>query len=104
MYTNIDMLTGVTSIKHFLSDNRDNLPDDFPTKLFLNILHIVMENNVFYFGNTYRLQLAGVAMGTPAACAYATISYGQDENAVILPTFSSNLLYFKRCINDIFRI
>jgi len=95
MYTNIDTLTGVTSIKHFLSDNRDNLPDNFPTKLFLHILHIVMENNVFYFDNTYWLQLAEAAMGTPAACAYATISYGQHKIAVILPTFSSNLLYFK---------
>ncbi len=46
MYTNIDTLTGVTSIKLFLSDNRDNLPDDFPTKLYLHIVHIVMENNV----------------------------------------------------------
>jgi hypothetical protein len=104
MYTNIDTLTGVTSIKHFLSDNRDNLPDNFPTKLFLHILHIVMENNVFYFDNTYWLQLAEAAMGTPAACAYATISYGQHKIAVILPTFSSNLLYFKWYIDDIFGI
>jgi hypothetical protein len=104
MYTNINTLTGVTSIKHFLSDNRENLPVDFPTKLFLHILYIVMDNNVFCFGNTYWLQLSGAAMGMPAACAYATISYGQHKNAVILPTFSSNLLYFKRYINDIFGI
>ena len=63
-----------------------------------------MDNNVFCFGNTYWLQLSGAAMGMPAACAYATISYGQHENAVILPTFSSNLLYFKRYIDDFFGI
>jgi len=63
-----------------------------------------MRNNIFNFSNTTWLQLSGTAMGTPAACAYATITYGQYENSNILPKFKPNLLYYRRYIDDIFRI
>jgi hypothetical protein len=43
-------------------------------------------------------------MGTPAACTYATISFGQYENQYLLPTFQPHLLYYKRYIDDIFGI
>jgi len=104
MYTNIDTDIGIASIEAFIQDNIQNLPHGFPTELFLQILELVMNNNVFTFGGTYWLQISGTAMGTPAACAYATISYGQHENSVILQKYSNNLLYFKRYIDDIFGI
>jgi len=104
MYTNIDTDTGINAIKNFLSDNSESLPLNFPTNLFLQVLKTVMENNIFCFGDSYWLQLSGTAMGTPVACAYAMVSFGQHENAVILPRFSANLLYFKRYIDDIFGI
>jgi len=63
-----------------------------------------MENNIFTFGNTTWLQLSGTAMGTPVACAYATLSYGQHENSYILPNFGAQLLYYRRFIDDIFGI
>lgn len=96
MYTNIDSNTGITSIRDFITTNISQLPQDFPTDLFLQTLKIVMENNVFEFAGSYWLQLIGTAMGTPAACAYATISYGQHENSVILPNYAQQLLYYKR--------
>jgi hypothetical protein len=40
-----------------------------------------MENNAFSFADTFWLQLAGTAMDTPAACAYAMISYGHHEKS-----------------------
>jgi hypothetical protein len=43
-------------------------------------------------------------MGTPVACAYATLTYGHFENTTILPKFSQNLLYYRRYIDDIFGI
>jgi hypothetical protein len=104
MYTNIDTTTGVTAIREFISSNIENIPINFPTTLFLQVLQCVMENNIFSFGETYWLQLSGTAMGTPAACAYATISYGHHENTSILPSFKSQLLYYKRYIDDIFGI
>jgi hypothetical protein len=63
-----------------------------------------MKNNIFSFVDTYWLQLCGTAMGTPVACAYATLTFGQHENTVILSTFSTNLLFYRRYIDDIFGI
>jgi hypothetical protein len=63
-----------------------------------------MSNNIFSFGNTTWLQLSGTAMGTPAACSYATITYGQYENTMILTEFDAQLLYYRGYIDDIFGI
>ena len=104
MYTNIDTQQAILSMHNFIYDNTDNIPSDFPTALFLQLLEIVMTNNIFSFDNTYWLQLTGTAMGTPAACSYATITYGQHENARIFPRFGQRLLYYKRYIDDIFGI
>jgi hypothetical protein len=40
----------------------------------------------------------------PVACNYATVTYGYFKNTEILPSFHSNLLYYKRYIDDIFGI
>jgi len=104
MYTNIDTNTGINSIRLFLNDNRRKIPSNFPTDLFLEVLSIVMRNNIFSFSNTYWLQLTGTAMGTPTACSYATVAYGQRENSTILTTFHPYLLYYRRYIDDIFGI
>jgi hypothetical protein len=104
MYTNIDTTTGVNTFKEFLVENADKLPKDFPTSLFLHILEIVMRNNIFSFGETYWLQLTGTAMGTPAACNYATITFGHYENSTLLPAFKDNIIYYRRYIDDIITI
>jgi len=104
MYTNINTTTGIQSIKKFIQNNQDVIPEEFPSDLLLQILQIVMENNIFTFGNTTWLQLSGTAMGTPVACAYATRSYGQHENSYILPNFGAQLLYYRRFIDDVFGI
>jgi hypothetical protein len=104
MYTNIDTDVGLTSIKKFIDDNKDSISPNFPTDLFLATLEIVMKNNIFTFADTYWLQLTGTAMGTPVACSYATITYGQHENTSILTKFQPQLLYYRRYIDDIFGI
>jgi hypothetical protein len=104
MYTNIDTQQALNSIQDFIRDNAENIPENFPTALFLQILETVMTKNIFSFANTFWLQLTGTAMGTPAACSYATISYGQHENSQVLPKFCHSLLYNKRYIDDIFGI
>jgi hypothetical protein len=53
-----------------------------------------MDNNIFSFSDSYWLQLSGTAMGTPVACTYAMMSFGQFENKEILPNFQNNLLYY----------
>jgi hypothetical protein len=104
MYTNIDTATGVLSMRDFLESNREQIPESFPSSLFLHVLEIVMNHNIFSFADTYWHQLSGMAMGTPTACPYATITYGHFENSEILPRFNNNLLYYKRYIDDIFGI
>jgi hypothetical protein len=94
MYTNIDTKLGVNSIKAFLLDHIDNLPPNFPINLILQVLAIIMDNNIFSFSDSYWLQLSGTAMGTPVACTYAMMSFGQFENKEILPNFQNNLLYY----------
>jgi len=104
MYTNIDTRLGIAYIRDFISTHIDKLPTTFPSNLFIQVLIIVMKFNVFTFADTYWLQLAGTAMGTPTACSYATVSFGHYENNVILTEFNSNLLYYKRYIDDIIGI
>jgi len=104
MYTNIATDTGLQAFQEFIHHNVNCIPIHFPTEIFLKILEIVMKNNVFRFADTFWLQLSGTAMGTPAACNYATISYGHHENTKILTTYAPNLLYYRRYIDDIFGI
>jgi hypothetical protein len=104
MYTNIDTTTGLATMRDFLNHNKENLPTDFPCTLFLQVLEIVMKNNIFSFAETYWLQLSGTAMGTPAACAYATITFGHFKNITLLPTFQESLLFYRRYIDDVFGI
>jgi hypothetical protein len=104
MYTNIDTSTGIAAVSDFLHSNRANISTDFPIDLFLQILRVVMQNNIFTFANSYWLQTTGTAMGTPVACTYATITFGHFENTVLLSTFKWHLLFFKRYIDDIIGI
>jgi hypothetical protein len=96
MYTNINTDAGITSIKEFLEINKNKISQDFPHSLFLQVLELVMCKNISFFADTYRHQLSGTAMGTPAACAYAMITFGHYENTTIFHDFTSNLLYYKR--------
>jgi hypothetical protein len=94
MYTNIDTDTGIAAIQDFFEMNDERLPINFPKRLFLQILEVIMKNNIFSFADSYWLQTSGTAMGTPTARTYATVTYGQFENTVLLPNFQVNLLYY----------
>jgi hypothetical protein len=66
-------------LREFITSNLNLLPHNyFPTSLFLQVLTVVMEWNVFSFMNSLWLQVSGTAMGTPAASPYA-MSYGQNK-------------------------
>ena len=90
-YTNINTDTSIKSIANLLLINEKLLPPNFPSNLFLETLEIVMRNNIFSFTDSYWLQLCGTAMGTPVACAYATITYGhfEPETPKPLPLYST---------------
>eukprot|EP00978_Attheya_sp_CCMP212_P037631 scaffold179174_cov28-Attheya_sp.AAC.1 len=43
-------------------------------------------------------------MGTPVACAYATITFGIHENRLILPKYQKYFKLFVRFIDDVFGV
>jgi len=80
MYTNIDTTTGLQTFIKLFDRYKDCIPNSFPKEFFLQTLGIIMNNNIFSFGDTYRQQLQGTAMGTPAAPLYSIITYEYYEN------------------------
>ena len=104
MYTNIDTDIAIAAFTFLLENYADEIPHDFPKTFFLQVLRFIMENNIFQFDNTYWIQLSGTAMGTPAACTYATIAFGILERHSILPRFCKSLPFYKRFIDDVFGI
>ena len=63
-----------------------------------------MTSNVFEFGSLHFLQLVGTAMGTSAACMWATLYYACHEKRRIYPNYNTQLFYYKRFRDDIFAI
>jgi len=53
MYTNIDVETGMTIFRILFDTHRESIPPSFPTEFFLSILEIVMNSNIFMFGDTH---------------------------------------------------
>jgi len=106
MYNNINTQHAIEVITWWLRDldSRDELPNNFPLEAILEAMVIIMENNIFEFGDLYFLQLVGTAMGTSAAVMWATLYFAYHEVHTLIPTHGSNLFYFKRFIDDIFGI
>jgi hypothetical protein len=104
MYTNIDTAHALTVFRRWFTEFPEEIPTDFPVALFLAVLEIIMTRNVFEFDDTCWLQIAGTAMGTSCACMFATLYYALHERLSLLPHYHTQLLYFKRFIDDIFGI
>jgi hypothetical protein len=106
MYTNIDTEHAIAVISHWLDglNSKSQLPPGFPLQPIIQALEIVMRNNVFEFGDTRYLQLMGTAMGTSAACMYATIYFAIHEIETLTPNFGQNLFFIKRYIDDLIGI
>ena len=106
MYTNIHLKHALPVIKDFLTNTELGRmimdTEHINISALLAALDLVMNNNVFRFGDTYFLQKNGTAMGTPPAPTYATLYFAIWEHYVI-PSFPELQLYF-RYINDGFGI
>ena len=102
MYTNIRTGMAIIEIAQYIHQH-DRRFSCIPADALIDALTIVMRNNVFQFGDTFWHQQIGTAMGTPPAPTYANLFFAIHENK-ILPKYSSNLLCYKRYIDDIFGI
>ncbi|KAL7541267.1 hypothetical protein ACHAXR_010762, partial [Thalassiosira sp. AJA248-18] len=100
MYTNIDTQHGLEILKRYIEMFKEQLPENYPTKLILMAMYIIMNNNIFEFGPATLEQLCGTAMGTPSACMYATVYYAFHEITVLLHKYSEYLIFYKRLIDD----
>lgn len=107
MYTNIDTDHAIEVISEWL----DNLATqiyakhpNFPIEAIKEAMELVMRNNIFEWGDMYFLQLLGTAMGTSAACMWATIYFCVHESRKLIPTYQNQLKLLRRFIDDKFGI
>ena len=73
MYSNIDPEEGINSISSYIDLFAEEYTFLFPKTLIIKLLKMVMTKNVLKFGDTWRKQEIGIAIGKPYACLYATI-------------------------------
>lgn len=106
MYTNIDTDHAIEVITAWLTNlsNTHQLPYGYPLPAVLEAMELVMRNNIFEWGDLYFLQLLGTAMGTSAACMWATIYFAIHEMGTLIPTYERQLLLFLRFIDDMIGI
>jgi len=104
MYSNIDTNHAIDVIGKWLDSIVNQLPADFLLKAVKAAMVLVMKNNIFEWGDLYFLQLLGTAMGTSAVCMWATIYFVVHKMGTLKPTYGHTMLFFKRFIDDIFRI
>jgi hypothetical protein len=72
MSTNID--TKVHTLKQY-TQKCNHLLQHHEQQAVMEALEMVMNNNIFQFGDTYWLQIDGTAMGVSPSCVYATIYF-----------------------------
>ncbi len=100
MYTNIDTSHALNEITNYLQNNP--LPTTVDIPALIDGLRIIMQHNLFRFGDTFWVQQTGTAMGAPPAPMYATLYYYLHE-ATLIPTHI-NIFYYGRYIDDGFGI
>ena len=102
MYTNIHVNHALPKITNFLTN--DQLGKRIRKEEGINVaalefaIETIMKNNIFMFGDTYWLQKAGTAMGTPPAPDYATLYFALWEIEIIRKY--DELKYYSRYIDD----
>lgn len=74
------------------------------TAFLLSVLHWVLHNNIFHFGDTSWLQVRGTAMGSPAAVVFANLYLACLENELFASMTEPPPLVYNRFIDDIFAI
>ena len=102
MYTNMGTEHALKYISWFLRTSP--LYNDMKIESVVTALEIVIQNNIFKFGDTYWRQISGTAMGTSPGCDYATIYYGIYEMTTLLWNFITCLAYYKRYTDDVLGI
>jgi hypothetical protein len=95
LYTNIKQEIALPTIKEYLIEINHPWTNEL-----IEGLKIIMENNLFEFGDINFKQVQGTAMGTSVAVTYANLYLAIIEKKAIA-LFSDNIIYYRRYIDDI---
>eukprot|EP00957_Ditylum_brightwellii_P211392 15366124-Ditylum_brightwellii.AAC.1 len=104
MYSNIDVDHCITAMEEWPQDHKDEFSNDFPTELIIKSPILVMKSNVFSFGDTWWVQLIGVAMGTPCACIITMLYFGLFKHQFLLLKYKKWLCKYRRFIDDVLTV
>ena len=103
MYTNIDTNYALAEFEHFFESNPICEPIYNIREILLEAIKIIMQNNLFKFGDTFWKQKNGTAMGCPPGPSYATIYFGIHE-LKLLSKFQPFFCLYRRYIDNAFLI
>jgi hypothetical protein len=99
MYTNIPTDHALQFICHHIRTTAHLVPGT-PVESLCSALRIVMQCNIFTFGDTFWRHISGTAMGCPPAPPWANTCYALCE-AIFLPQFQDNLAIYQLFIDDV---
>ena len=100
LYTNIDILSGLATVRRFFQ----RYPDESrPDEEILKLLEINLKCNDFEFNGEYYLQIKGTAMGKRFAPSYANI-FMADWEEQALAKCPIQPLHYLRYLDDIWGI
>lgn len=85
MYTNISTPHALKYISWFLRTSP--MYKNIQIEAVIAALEIIMNDNIFKFGDTYWKQESGTAMGTSPGCNYATIYFGIYKMTTVICNF-----------------
>ncbi|KAL7485665.1 hypothetical protein ACHAW6_011260 [Cyclotella cf. meneghiniana] len=103
MYTNIQTGPALHHISQLILREENKSFHHYNSNALISALQIVFNNNILQFGDTYWRQISGTGMGIAPAPPWATIYYAIHENS-FLPSWKTNLLFYRRFIDDVFGI
>ena len=102
MFTNIETNAALSVICPYLRTMEKEF-GHYNATILIQALEIVMKNNIIRFGDIYRKQIKGTAMGKPPAPPWATLFEGLHEIEYLV-TWRPYLQLFKRFIDDSYGI
>ncbi|CAJ0921678.1 unnamed protein product [Ranitomeya imitator] len=104
LYTNIDHQEGLESVTKYVTTYA-NFSDN-QLQFCIDALTIILTKNYFLFEDQFYVQKKGTAMGSNVAPPFANIFMDFYETSYVYchPLFSSNVIFWRRFIDDVFFI
>ncbi|CAJ0967794.1 unnamed protein product [Ranitomeya imitator] len=104
LYTNIDHQEGLESVTKYVTTYA-NFSDN-QLQFCIDALTIILTKNYFLFEDQFYVQKKGTAMGSNVAPPFANIFIDFYETSYVYchPLFSSNVIFWRHFIDDVFFI